>query len=144
MVFVFFIIKRGWPFLLSLQHLYNRILIPILNPGLTKALNIGVALSSVILFLHCKLNKKVPFVFNSWPHFECTTVQGVRAGSCPGCRGPSQRSWCLSLNRRCCARPPPGFSPVFACGWHWDEPAGPGSQNDHAFHQMGPGSDGEG
>lgn len=108
-------------------------------PDTLKVLNIGVAFSSVILFLHCKQNKKkVPFVFHRWPHFWVQHCSGVRAGNCPGCRGLSQRSWCLSLNRRRCARPRSGFSPVLACGWHWGEPADPGSQNGRAFRQMGP------
>lgn len=45
MVFVFFIAKRTHPFLLSVQQPYNWNLIPILNPGLTKALNVRVAFS---------------------------------------------------------------------------------------------------
>lgn len=69
------------------------------------------------------------------------TVQGVRGGSCPGCRGQSQMSWSPSRIRPPCARPRPGASPVFACGWRRDEPRGPGSQNGPASHQMDPESD---
>lgn len=140
MVFVF----HSWETIYSLSASpVNRSLIPIVNPGHTKALNVGVAFSSVILFLHCKLNKKGPFVFSSWPGFVSNTIQGVRVGSCPDCRGPSQKSWCLSLNRHHCGCPPQGFSPVFVCGLHWGEPAGPDSQNDHASHQMDPSSETE-
>lgn len=68
---------------------------------------------------------------------------GVRGGSCPGCRGRSQMSWCPSQIRLRCARPQPGASPVFACGWHRVEPRGPGSQNGPASHQTDPESDTE-
>lgn len=134
----FFIIERMNDFSLSLclKHLSNRKLIS------TSYLNLNrVALSSVIVFLHCKTQQKVPFAFSPWPHLKSKTIHEVRAGSCPGCRGPSRRSWCLSLNHHRCARPPLRFSLVSACGWHSGEPTGPGSQNGRAFHQMGPGSD---
>lgn len=72
------------------------------------------------------------------PSHKCP-VGVVRAGSCPGCPGPSRRSWCPSPSRPRCARPPPGFSLVSACGWRSGEPAGPGSRSGRAFRQTGPG-----
>lgn len=63
----------------------------------------------------------------------------VKAGSCPGCPGPSRRSWCPSPSRPRCARPPPGSSLVSACGWRRGEQADPGSRSGRAFRQMDPG-----
>lgn len=104
---------------------------------------VDVALS-VVFFLPPSLQIKqrmLPLTLVLGLTSDSCTVQGVKGGSCPGCRGRSQMSWCPSRIRLHCARPRPGASPVFACGWHWDEPRGPGSQNGPASHQMDPESD---
>lgn len=71
--------------------------------------------------------------------YKSSTVQEVRAVSCPDCRGLSLKSWCLSPSRCHCGYPLPGFSLAVVCGLHRDEPTSPGSRNGHASPQMGPG-----
>lgn len=52
--------NRAQPFLLSLQHPNSRSLIPNLDPGLTKALNIGITFSSVFCSSTANKTKKLP------------------------------------------------------------------------------------
>lgn len=85
-------------------------------------------------FTASKTKKVPPFVSSSGPGLE-----SVKAESCLGCRGPSQRSWCPSQSHRHGDRPPPGFVPVFAGGWRRGEPADPGNRNDRASPRTGPG-----
>lgn len=59
------------------------------------------------------------------------------AGSCPGCLGLFQMSWCQNLSHHHC--PQESIFLAIASVWHWDVPTDPGSQNGLSSLRKDPG-----
>lgn len=135
-IFFLFSAKRNHLFFSFLYYLYNRYSIPIVFPRKTHIVFRDVA---PMQQKKQRYTKKKPVLLSLVFGYKSSTVQEVRAVSCPDCRGLSLKSWCLSPSRCHCGYPLPGFSLAVVCGLRRDEPTSPGSRNGHASPQMGPG-----